>query len=106
MQYRISMRSDWLPDEHKAKFRQLWSDFLKAFTTHPQETGESYFQHLWFTVQLSSRFLLVSAILLTHGLFPFLFTHTTSRHIEKIYLIMKSRIPKSRLAAIDSDFCI
>jgi hypothetical protein len=111
MQDRMSIRTrqgiDWLlQDEHKIKLRQLWVDFITSFTAHPHETGETYWQHLWFTVRLSSRFVLVSLILMTHGIFPFFFTHTTSRHIEKIYLIMKSRIPKARRDEIELDFNI
>lgn len=61
------------------------------FVKHPAETGESYLEHLWFTIGMSSRFVVVGALLLTHGIFPFLFTRTASGRIEKIYSVMKER---------------
>jgi hypothetical protein len=67
-----------------------------AFTQHPAQTEETYLQHLWFTVRIASRFVMLSVILLTHGLLPFLFTHTASGHIEAIYGIMRKRIPKDQ----------
>lgn len=69
----------------------MLANLKKTFTAHPAEGGETYLQHLWFTVGMSSRFLLVSGVLMTHGLFPFLMTKTGSRMIENIYNIMKSR---------------
>jgi hypothetical protein len=76
------------------KIRELAQDLYRAFTVHPAETGETYLEHLWFTISMSSRFVTVSAILLTHGILPFTFTRTASSRIEKIYTIMKDRALK------------
>ena len=88
-----------LRDEHRAQAREL----RRAFTEHPQETGETYLQHLWFTLGMSARFIFTTLVLLTHGLFPFLLTRSASRQIEEIYRIMKTRIPQSRRNVIDAD---
>jgi len=95
-----------LQEKHKQKAWQIRDEVEKAFTDHPTETGETYFEHLWFTIKISFRFILVSLVLLTHGLFPFLFMRTASVQIERIYVIMKSRIPKLRRDFIDEHYDI
>jgi len=94
---RLHVKNLWywlLQDQHWQKARQLRNDLEKAFTEHPRQTGENYLQHLWFTVRVSLRFIYVSIVLVTHGLFPFLFTRATSEQIERVYFLMKSRAPK------------
>lgn len=68
-----------------------------AFTEHPKATGETYLQHLWFTVRMSGRMLWAGFAILVHGIFPFCFTKTGSKEIEALYAIMKNRIPASKL---------
>jgi hypothetical protein len=80
--------------------------FVTIFTRHPAQTNETYLEHLLFTVRMSLRFILVSLFLFTHGLFPFLFTRTASKQIETIYLIMRSRIPKTRRDIIETEYDI
>lgn len=89
---------------HKEKAAQLRAEVQKAFTTHPAETGETYWQHLWFTIRMALRFAFTAVVMLTHGLFPFLFGSTASRQVEAVYRIMRSRIPKARRVEIDSVF--
>lgn len=99
--YRQSMA--WiLREEHQKKARELKSQLHTAFTEHPEETGESYLQHLWFTFTMSMRFLFTMVVLIIHGLFPFLLMRTASKQIEMVYGIMKSRIPRSRREIIDA----
>ena len=86
----ISQGDPWL------RMRVAAREMHKMFRTHPAEAGETYMQHLWFTVSMSARFLLVSIILLIHGMLPFLFTHTGSRLVEKIHVIMKERAMKTQ----------
>ena len=74
------------------------------FTQHPKDTGETYLQHLWFTVTISLQLFFAATTLLLHGILPFIFTRTTSAQIEKLYLIMKSRIPQSRRETLDSEY--
>lgn len=83
------------------KAKQILSDVEKAFTEHPELTGETYLQHLWFTVKMGLRFVMVAIVLILHGIFPFIFVKTASKQIEIIYGIMKSRIPKKRREELD-----
>ncbi len=92
-----------LREEHRTKARELKEQARKAFTEHPEETGESYLEHLWFTIKMSLRFIFTTVVLLIHGMFPFLLERTASKQIERVYGIMKSRIPKSRRDMLDAD---
>lgn len=89
-------------DEHKQKAIEIKDQVEKAFTEHPHETGESYLQHLWFTIKMTGRLIYSAAVLLVHGVFPFLLVRNASSEIVKIYLIMKSRIPAKQRSLIDS----
>jgi hypothetical protein len=93
-----------LQEEHQRQVRELRDQAHRAFTEHPEETGETYWEHLWFTFTMSMRFFLTTLVILIHGIFPFLLVRTASNHIETIYRIMKSRIPKSRRETIDADY--
>ena len=88
---------DWvLQDAHKQRAAEIKEQVERAFTEHPQATGESYGEHLLFTTKMTGRLLYSSAVLMIHGLLPFLCTRTASQQIEKIYAIMRGRIPQSR----------
>jgi hypothetical protein len=95
-----------LSEQHKRQLRTLQADARRAFTEHPEQTGETYLQHLWFTFTMSLRFLYTMLVLLIHGLFPFLLTRAASKQIEQVYRIMKMRIPKSQRDAIDADYSV
>ena len=92
-----------LRDAHKQKAREIKADLHRAFTEHPEETGETYPEHLWFTTKMSFRFLYTTVVILIHGILPFLLTRTASVQIEQVYRIMKTRIPKNRREEIDAD---
>ena len=97
--------ADWvMREEHRVHARELREQARRAFTEPPEETGETYLQHLGFTLGMSLRFFFTTLVILIHGLFPFLLTRTASLSIERIYRIMKSRIPKSRREVIDADY--
>ena len=94
----------WLTrDEHRAKARALREEVNRAFTEHPSDAGETYWQHLWFTSCMSARFLYTTIVIMIHGMFPFLLTRAASDQIEAIYRVLKTRIPKSQRDIIDSD---
>ncbi len=96
---------DWLTcEERTAKARALRAEVSKAFTEHPESTGETYWEHLWFTSTMSARFLSATIVIMIHGIFPFLLTKAASNQTEAIYRIMKDRIPKSRREEIDLDY--
>jgi hypothetical protein len=59
--------------------------FRKLFINHCEEAGESYAEHLAFTLRTSWELLCIGAILLTHGLLPCVFTTTASSRIKKLY---------------------
>lgn len=75
----------------KKVFSSLLGRVGGAFTHHPGAAGESYWQHLAFTVRMGWGFTIVGLIILVHGFFPFFFTKTASVRIEKLYTNMKQR---------------
>jgi hypothetical protein len=88
---------EWaLQDSHREQAKKLHAVVIQLFTDHPAQTGETYLQHLWFTVRMAFRIITCGLTLAAHGLLPFLFTRTASRQIEAIYVIFKNRIPKDR----------
>ena len=84
----------------------LQAQVKHLFTDHPAEVGETYLQHFSFTLKTSLRLLWSGFILFLHGVFPFLFTHTASNLVEKLYLLLKSRIPKARREKSEGDYNI
>ena len=63
---------------------------INIFTKHPEEVGETYFEHMYNAMRYAATFLLLFFVALIHSIFPFLFTKTAScviqemaRHIEK-----------------------
>ncbi|MFW0778083.1 MAG: DUF6356 family protein [Rickettsiales bacterium] len=73
----------------------MLKSIVKAFTDHPKDIGENYFQHLTFTIKMMFRFMWVGAAMVIHGLLPFLFEHTGSEQITKMYKMMKTRTPEN-----------
>ena len=105
MQPHFHKAREWLGrDEHRQRARALRADVNRAFTEHPHETGETYLQHLWFTLRMAARFIYTTTVLLIHGVFPFLLTKAASTQIEIVYKIMRARVPKARREAIDLDY--
>lgn len=93
----------WLMQErHKQKAKALRDQMERAFTDHPQETGETYGKHLWFTVKMTSRMVFTAVLLFIHGIFPFLLTRAASSQFERMYRILRSRIPEARRNQINS----
>ena len=56
------------------------------FTKHPNSVGETYLKHMKIAVNTAIKIQLVTFILLTHAVFPFLFEHTAG---DKLYKITK-----------------
>ena len=63
---------------------------INIFTKHPEEVGETYFEHMYNALRYAVTFLLLFFVALIHAILPFLFTRTAScviqemaRHIEK-----------------------
>lgn len=103
IQQRLQEACNWLTqDRHKQKAMDLRDQMERAFTDHPKETGETYIKHLWFTVKMTSRMVFTALLLFIHGMFPFLFTRAASTQFEKMYQILRSRIPEARRNQINS----
>jgi hypothetical protein len=64
---------------------------FEHFTKHPNDYSETYLQHLGFSIKYFFVLLKTAMILLVHGIFPFLFTFTTSSSISKINLVFQQR---------------
>jgi hypothetical protein len=56
-----------------------------SFTEHPREVGMSYFRHFGYAFSVMGRLFGCSLACIVHAFFPFLFTHTTSRTINKLH---------------------
>lgn len=98
--------ADIMSDATRAKARALCQEMGAAFTRHPSDTGETYLEHLVFTCGMALRLLYALAVLVIHGVFPFLLTRAASNQIEAIYRIIKARIPKARRDEIDLDYSV
>lgn len=80
----------------KDKMRSLLLEVQLQFTRHPEETGETYWQHFRFTGLMGLRFLFIGFIIIIHGIFPFTFVRTASNQVMKAYRIMRNRVPKAQ----------
>jgi len=87
----------------KAALRRL---FEQAFLEHPKAAGETYWQHFAFTISMATRLGLCSMALIIHGIFPFLFVHTTSNKMKKANAILRARADKTMEAMQDSNWII
>jgi len=65
-----------------------------VFIKHPQDAGESYWQHLCFTLRAGCALIVIGLVLLIHGIFPFLFVHTASCKIESLCDELQARRKK------------
>lgn len=67
-----------------------------AFTSHPRAAGESYWQHLAFTLSMTGRLVLCALALLVHGIFPFLLTHAASNRMKRCQNVLEDRACRTR----------
>ena len=51
---------------------------------HLKDINMSWSMHLWYTMTLATRLLLLSLTALVHGIFPFIFTSKVSDSIHKL----------------------
>jgi uncharacterized protein YjeT (DUF2065 family) len=93
-------------EEHRRTAFMLQQKITHAFTAHPRASGETYWQHLWFTLTMAGHFMYIALVIVIHGLFPFVLPRTGSTHIEHVYRIIKARIPKARRDEIDLDYSV
>jgi hypothetical protein len=86
---------NWIfQEKHRTHAQAHWQKAKRAFTDHPAEVEENYFEHLLFTLGMAFRLIYAGVALIIHGIFPFLFTRTASHHVMALYGIMRKRRPK------------
>lgn len=69
---------------------------IDAFTSHPREAGENYFEHLLFTINMAIRVLACGIVLVIHGLLPFLFVKKASNMMKTCQKILCDRADKAQ----------
>jgi hypothetical protein len=57
---------------------------MNQFTKHPKEVNMSYLQHMAYAFTVAGRLGMITFCCLTHAVFPFLFTNTTSKIIKQL----------------------
>jgi hypothetical protein len=70
---------------------EKFKECLKSFKDHPATAGETYWQHLCFTLRVAGRFFFLGFVSVVHGLLPFMFCRTSSNHIREIAEIFRRR---------------
>lgn len=61
------------------------------FTRHPQEVGETYFEHMGVAGGFGFTMLVGGLCVLVHAVLPFLFVQTGSRTMDKLHKRMTRR---------------
>lgn len=64
---------------------------LKAFTDHPSDLSESYFQHFKTAGTFGVSMFVGSLASFVHAIFPFLLTNTGSEKITRLHARMTHR---------------
>jgi len=60
------------------------SRLADAFTRHPREAGQTYWQHLTFALYVAGQSLAAGAAAVVHALLPFLLQHSAGRRIRDL----------------------
>lgn len=84
-------------DKAKAQMKQLLTLAHRAFTEHPAAAGETYWQHLAFTLGMGARLMFAGFVILLHGILPFTLTYTGSNHLKKCNKILSERAQKAQM---------
>lgn len=82
---------------------------MKLFTTHPRSVGETYFEHMRVASSFGWPLLGAGFACLLHGIFPFLFQHTGSSTVRRLYARMvanRVRPDRSNQQGQQLDWCI
>jgi hypothetical protein len=56
-----------------------------SFTEHPAAVGESYVEHMGVAFGFGTQMVVGGMACLLHGVFPFLFTRTGSKTVERLH---------------------
>lgn len=79
---------------------------ISAFTDHPRQAGETYWQHLCFTLGMAGRLCVCCLLLIIHGLLPFTLTHSASSRMQKCQKILAERAARTGYNEIKEGFGI
>lgn len=82
----------------KARMKPVLQTAHKAFTEHPAAAGETYWQHLLFTLGMGARLMFAGFVILLHGILPFALTYTGSKHLKKCNKILSERSKMAQMA--------
>lgn len=82
----------------KSRLKPVLETAHKAFTEHPAAAGETYWQHLLFTLGMGARLMFAGFVILIHGILPFALTYTGSKHLKKCNKILSERAQKAQMA--------
>ncbi len=80
-----------------AKLKPVLDTAHKAFTEHPAAAGETYWQHLAFTLGMGARLMFAGFVILLHGILPFTLTYTGSNQLKKCNKILSERAAKAQM---------
>jgi hypothetical protein len=81
----------------KTRLKPLLDATRRAFTEHPAAAGETYWQHLLFTLGMGARLMFAGFVILLHGILPFTLTYTGSNHLKKCNKILSERAKTARM---------
>lgn len=70
----------------------FWQRYINA---HPASIGETYLQHLMFTLMVAFTLLKCAVILCVHGLFPFIWTDKGSQLLMALFKKIQQRKTQS-----------
>jgi len=82
----------------KTRLKPVLQTAHKAFTEHPAAAGETYWQHLLFTLGMGVRLMFAGFVILIHGILPFALTYTGSKHLKKCNKILSERAKTAQMA--------
>jgi hypothetical protein len=95
-----------MDDQSTAIGKGLKETVIAAFTAHPRQGGESYWQHFAFTLDMAGRLALICLLLVIHGILPFTLTHAASVRMKKCQRILADRAARTGFDEISGGFGI
>ena len=84
----MPQKAEQLAEQRPVRYRRVVNDL---FLQHPADAGETYSQHLLFTIKTGGYLILTSAALIFHGLVPKFHQTTASDRIIQLNAIMQKR---------------
>jgi len=63
----------------------------KLFTNHPNEVGETYFEHLLFASKAAKETAKISCIMMTHAVCPFMCKTSAGEKLNELNIKLQKR---------------